>query len=94
MNSDFEERKRDESRLNERRLQAFAGLTLGGIMAGHVLLETACDALFLANVAVERLPLVTIGVALLALGVANNPVRHSHRRILFVMQMVAVVGTL
>ena len=94
MGSDFDEHTRDESRLNERRLQAFAALTLGCIMAGHVLLETAGDALFLANVAVERLPLVTIGVALLALGVASNPVRHSHRRILFVTQIVAVVGTL
>ena len=78
----------------ESQVRLAASLTLGGVMAGHVLLETACDALFLANVSVERLPLVTIAVALLALGISRTQATSEHRRTLLALQSAAAVGTL
>jgi len=84
----------DEYHLDERRVQWIAASTLGCVMAGHVLLETACDALFLANVDVERLPFVTIAVAFLALGVSRGSGHRSNRSVLVALQAVAAVGTL
>lgn len=63
-------------------------------MAAHVLLETACDALFLANVDVDRLPWVTIAVAGLAVLAARGRTDEGHRSILLVLQLAAAVGTL
>ena len=52
------------------RAAAGAFLTLAAVMAGHAILETARDALFLARVPVSRLPwvylAVTLGVVLVA----------------------------
>ncbi|MGM0576659.1 MAG: Npt1/Npt2 family nucleotide transporter [Myxococcota bacterium] len=44
-----------------------AFVTLFGILAGHTLLETARDALFLAHIPATRLPFVYLGIALGAL---------------------------
>lgn len=68
--------------------------TLAGVMTGHMLLETANDALFLENVSVERLPWVTIAVAFLALGLSQLDGGRSHRLVLLVLQGTAVTGTL
>lgn len=76
------------------RLRRAAAATLGAVMAGHMLLETANDALFLANVAVERLPFMTIAIAFLALGIARLDGGQSHRRVLGILQLTAVAGTL
>ncbi|MEM9174729.1 MAG: hypothetical protein AAGC67_05810 [Myxococcota bacterium] len=76
------------------RLRRAAAATLGAVMSGHMLLETANDALFLENVAVELLPFMTIAVAFLALGVARLDGGRSHRPVLGVLQLTAVVGTL
>jgi AAA family ATP:ADP antiporter len=46
-------------------LAAFA--VLFGLVASHTVLETARDALFLARISPERLPLVTIAIAVLSL---------------------------
>ena len=78
----------------ERRLQRAAAATLAAVMGGHILLETATDALFLANVSVERLPFVTIVVAFLALGVARGRLGGSNRGMLLVLQAAAAIGTL
>lgn len=50
-------------REEERRPAGIAFLTLMGIMAGHALLETARDALFLASLPAAHLPFVYIAVA-------------------------------
>lgn len=63
-------------------------------MAAHVLLETAGDALFLANVAVEHLPFVTIAIAFLAVAAAQGPVGRSHRGALTALLALGGVGTL
>ena len=84
----------DESRAHERRIQWIAAATLGCVMAGHVLLETASDILFLSNIDVERLPLVTIALAVLALAVSGAPARLSHRSILIGLQTIAALVTL
>lgn len=76
-----------------RRLRWAASVTLGCVMGGHMLLETARDALFLANVAVERLPLVTIGVALLALGLSRLDGGRGNRFALVAFQLAAALGT-
>ncbi len=44
-----------------------AFLVLFGIMAAHALLETSRDALFLARIDARRLPLVYLGIALIAI---------------------------
>ena len=76
------------------RLRRVAAATLAAVMAGHMLLETANDALFLANVAVERLPFMTIAVAFLALAIARLDGGQGHRRVLGILQLTAVAGTL
>ncbi len=58
-------------RANERRATLGAFLTLFGIMAGHAILETARDALFLAKLPPSRLPWVYLIVAILALALAR-----------------------
>ncbi|MFK7897714.1 MAG: Npt1/Npt2 family nucleotide transporter [Myxococcota bacterium] len=78
----------------ERRMSLASALTLGCVMAAHVLLETAGDALFLANVAVEHLPFVTIAIAFLAVAAAQGPVGRSHRGALAALQTLGGIGTL
>ena len=75
-------------------LRWIAAATLASVMAGHVLLETGVDALFLANISVERLPLVTIGIAFIALAVSRLGDGQGHRRQLGALQIVATLGTL
>ncbi len=78
----------------ERRVRAVAAATLGLVMCGHTLLETARDALFLANIAVEHLPWVTIAIALLALAASRGSGRGDNRIALIGLLAVAVSGTL
>ncbi len=56
-----------EIRPEERRETSIAFLTLFGILAGHVLLETARDALFLARIPASHLAWVYLSIALLSL---------------------------
>ncbi len=63
-------------------------------MAGHVLLETACDSLFLANVAIDRLPWVTIAVAMLAVIASRGRTGDGARLALCAHQIAAAIGTL
>lgn len=78
----------------ESRIRWVAATTLACVMAGHILLETARDALFLANVSVERLPFATIAIALLALLASLGPAGRANRAVLIALQAIAAVGTL
>ena len=49
----------------ERSLVLFSFFTLFGILAGHTLLETARDALFVTRVSPTHLPFVYIAIALI-----------------------------
>jgi AAA family ATP:ADP antiporter len=60
-------------RPGEWRDTAGAFLTLFGVLAGHSLLETARDALFLASIPAVRLPLVYLGIAAVAVAVSRVP---------------------
>lgn len=84
----------DRSRRTTARLRATAAATLGGVMAGHVLLETACDSLFLANVDVDRLPWITIAIAILAVIASRGRTGEGARGALLTLQAGAAVGTL
>ncbi len=59
-------------RVEERGLALGAFLTLFGFMAGHALLETARDALFLASLPAVHLPWVYLGIAAFALSLAHR----------------------
>jgi ATP:ADP antiporter, AAA family len=63
-----------------RRHAIAAGLTLFVIMAGHTVLETARDSLFLARMPIERLPWAYVLISVAAL-VAAEFDRHLRRRI-------------
>jgi len=63
-------------------------------MAAHVLLETACDSLFLAHVSVDRLPWVTIAVAMLAVVASRGRTGDGNRFALITLQLGAAIGTL
>ncbi len=65
-------------RPGEKRNVIGAFLTLFGLMAGHAILETARDSLFLAELSARDLPFVYLGIALLALAVTET--RHRMRR--------------
>ncbi len=52
---------------DEKRNVAGAFLTLGGFMAGHALLETARDSLFLSRLPASELPWVYLAIALISL---------------------------
>jgi len=84
----------DRSKEGKTRLRTNAAVTLGGVMAGHILLETACDSLFLANVAIGRLPWVTIAVALLAVIASRGRTGEGGRLALLTLQLGAAIGTL
>lgn len=62
-------------RPDERRDALGAFLTLFGFMAGHALLETARDALFLASVPASHLPWVYLAIAVVALALVQRPPR-------------------
>ena len=76
------------------RISLFAAVTLMSVMAAHVLLETGVDALFLANIPVERLPLITIAMAFVALWVTRLDGGLDHRRVLIGLQFTVSEGTL
>jgi AAA family ATP:ADP antiporter len=56
----------------DRRGALFAFLTIFGTLAGHTLLETARDALFLARLPASRLAIVYIAIAVAAVGVSQS----------------------
>jgi ATP/ADP translocase len=60
-------------RPEERRGTVAAFLTIFGTLAGHTLLETARDALFLARLPASRLAIVYLLIALVAVGLAQVP---------------------
>ncbi|GMV05871.1 MAG: hypothetical protein AMXMBFR53_21480 [Gemmatimonadota bacterium] len=62
-------------RPDERRDALGAFLTLFGFLAGHALLETARDALFLGNLPARRLPWVYLAIAVLALAMGQREPR-------------------
>ncbi len=62
-------------RPDERRQVAGAFLTLLGFMAGHALLETARDALFLSSWPARSLPWLYLAIALVALTLTRRPPR-------------------
>src|SRR5438874_556107 len=62
-------------RPGERRGAAAAFLTIFGILAGHTLLETARDALFLARLSPSELPLVYLVMAAVAIALFQGPWR-------------------
>jgi ATP:ADP antiporter, AAA family len=59
----------------ERRGAVAAFLTLFGILAGHTLLETARDALFLARLPPSELPWVYLAMAVVAIAISQGPWR-------------------
>jgi AAA family ATP:ADP antiporter len=83
----------DPAGINTKRISSTAAMTLGLVMAAHMLLETGVDALFLANISVERLPLVTLAIAALALLASRARLAEGHRRSLIALQAIAAVGT-
>jgi ATP/ADP translocase len=60
-------------RPEERRGTVAAFLTIFGTLAGHTVLETARDALFLARLPASRLAIVYLLIALVAVGLAQVP---------------------
>ena len=67
-------------RTEERRVAGAAFLTLFGIIAGHTILETARDALFLARLPPSQLPWVYLAMALIAVLLSEMPSRKARRR--------------
>ena len=62
-------------RPGERRGTVAAFLTIFGILAGHTLLETARDALFLARLPPSELPGVYLAMAVIAILIFQGPWR-------------------
>ena len=80
----------------ERRGAASAFLTIFGILAGHTLLETARDALFLARLPPSELPGVYLVMAVVAMAVFQGPWRMPRvggRRALSVILVSSGVAT-
>jgi AAA family ATP:ADP antiporter len=81
---------------SEERVRWVATITLGLLLAAHTVLETGRDALFLANIPVERLPWIYIAVSLFALLFVRIAGRtssvHALQRRLCVLQLVAAVS--
>lgn len=87
----------------EGRVQRTATVTLGLVLAAHIVQETGRDALFLAHIPAERLPWVYIAAALLALlivrvsgtatrGAAGTAGARSHGRRLVLLQLLAATS--
>jgi AAA family ATP:ADP antiporter len=91
-------RLRPDIRSAERRDVLGAFLTLLGLMAGHALMETARDALFLASLPASRLPWVYLAIpaAVLVVDRAQRlvPARLQERNVLSALLLVAAAGTL
>lgn len=68
-----------EIRPAERRVAVAAFLTLFGILASHTVLETARDALFLARLPASQLPFMYLGMAAVAVAMAQVPARPLRR---------------
>ncbi len=83
-------------RPEERRGAAAAFVTLFGILAGHTLLETARDALFLARIPATRLPFMYIAIAAIAFALSRLPAprlgRLSSRTTLSLLLLVAALA--
>jgi AAA family ATP:ADP antiporter len=78
------------------RAAAGAFVTLAAVMAGHAILETARDALFLARIPVARLPWMYLAITLGVIVVARAQhafARFQSRRVLAVMLGFAAVVT-
>ncbi|MEO1232841.1 MAG: hypothetical protein AAFZ18_28490, partial [Myxococcota bacterium] len=58
-------------RPGEGRMVTRSALSLFGLIAGHTMLETARDALFLSRIPADRLPIANLAVAGLSLGLAR-----------------------
>ena len=84
-------------RVDERRAVLLCALVLFSMVAGHMMLETARDALFLGKLAASRLPLVygaLAGLALVATTASDQLVRIAGRRNALVATLtLAVYGT-
>jgi len=84
-------------REGEARAAILAMLTLLGLVAGHTMLETARDALFLGRLPPGRLPLVYTALAAIALVVmranASFVRRFGRRNALIITLMLAAYGT-
>jgi hypothetical protein len=68
-----------EIRPEERRGAGAAFVTLLGTLAGHTLLETARDALFLARLPPSQLPWAYLAIAVLAVAIFQGPWRPTSR---------------
>ena len=68
-----------EIRPAERRGAASAFATLLGMLAGHSMLETARDALFLARLPPSQLPWAYLAIAVLAVALSQGPWRLTGR---------------
>ncbi len=62
-----------EVRPEQRHSTLAAFLTIFGTLAGHTLLETARDALFLARLPASHLAFVYLAIAVVAVGLAQVP---------------------
>ena len=81
-----------EIRPEERRVAAGAFLSLFGIIAGHTILETARDALFLARLPPSQLPWVYLAMALIAALLSEMPSLGGKRRLRGFGLSAALVG--
>ena len=85
-------------RPEERRETFAATMTVFLVLVAHALLETARDALFLANAPTTRLPIVYLSLAVCGVALAQlstrGAARFDARRSLLVSQTVAAAGTL
>ena len=86
-----------DSAQREKILRREAFLLLAGAMAAHALLETARDALFLAHLPIEELPLVYLTIAAVTLVTAKitAPIRaaYGNKKSLFFALGFAATGT-
>ncbi|HUG54570.1 MAG TPA: hypothetical protein VMR21_13265, partial [Vicinamibacteria bacterium] len=79
-------------RPGERRGAAAAFLTIFGILAGHTLLETARDALFLARLPPSELPGVYLVMAAIAIAIFQGPWRAPRIRGRYGLSIVLVAS--
>jgi AAA family ATP:ADP antiporter len=95
MPSEFDSHRESEG--IEKRIRNGAFVTLAGLMAAHALLETARDALFLANLPIEKLPTVYLVIAAITLVTTKiaGSLRHrlGDRRTLSLVLLTASAGT-
>lgn len=84
-------------RRGERRETFVAVSVLAAFVAGHAVLETARDTLFLTGLSAEKLPWAYLAIAFLALALTTVSrswmPKKSHRRVLVATLLVGAVGT-